>query len=420
MYPILSPQNAPLADVGGIFVPIFYGGIGLLIFIPIVLVEAVVLWLFKWDTFWKSIIASLRMNLISGVIGLVLFYWIPQSTPGLKELFLAFLLTLFIEVNVLMAKKKVDILHLFKVILVANVISYIGLFILFIRGNPRLPEIPKTEIVYAVDSSSLTLGFMNSNGSEMQFVDLNDPFTKPYWPGEGEVMYLLEGGSPFGEIFVWEENKRGQNCENTDWWRIYEIVDLIPGSYPPQLIINKDGWQLLSIDPRRCVQTEMFVDEEGNQLVNLLGGSLSPDGRTLLYAEERNVRSNNPVEYSILRMDLETGETVDLGFGANPVWSPGGDEIAYLGLDGIYVMSADGGNRRRIVEQDFRDGLDEDEFDNSDIPEPQWSPDGQWLLYHIKTYLGDYNWRSIIYKVAIDSGEVVELAEDGLYPYWRK
>jgi hypothetical protein len=83
-------------------------------------------------------------------------------------------------------------------------------------------------------------------------------------------------------------------------------------------------------------------------------------------------------------------------------------------------MSSDGKNYKHIVEYHFRNNLDEDESGNHDLPEPQWPSDDQWLLHHIKIYHGDYTWRSIIYKVAIDTGEVVELIEDGLHPYWRK
>jgi hypothetical protein len=32
------------------------------------------------------------------------------------------------------------------------------------------------------------------------------------------------------------------------------------------MIINKDGRQLLSIDPKRCVEMEIFVDEDRNPL----------------------------------------------------------------------------------------------------------------------------------------------------------
>ena len=51
-----------VADVGG---PILFAGFGIVAYLALSLLESIVLRLLKWGTFWRSLLASLLMNLPS-------------------------------------------------------------------------------------------------------------------------------------------------------------------------------------------------------------------------------------------------------------------------------------------------------------------------------------------------------------------
>lgn len=86
-------------------------------------------------------------------------------------------------------------------------------------------------------------------------------------------------------------------------------------------------------------------------------------------------------DLAIYRMDVRNRLTVKLSRGyitsgsldLNPVWSPSGDRIAFVGKlateTHIYTMNPLGGDRTRLS------SLAQYNFD------PRWSPDGQWLAY---------------------------------------
>jgi Tol biopolymer transport system component len=81
----------------------------------------------------------------------------------------------------------------------------------------------------------------------------------------------------------------------------------------------------------------------------------------------------------IFVLDLPTGSlrrlTSDPGQEINAVWSPDGQKIAYRsnrdGRDDIWLMDADGGNRRNLTHTP-----DRDEYGAT------WSPDGKWLAFN--------------------------------------
>jgi hypothetical protein len=60
-----------LADVGG---PILFAGFGVVAYLALSLLESIVLRLLKWGTFWRSLLASLLMNLPSTLVGFLLIW----------------------------------------------------------------------------------------------------------------------------------------------------------------------------------------------------------------------------------------------------------------------------------------------------------------------------------------------------------
>lgn len=146
---------------------------------------------------------------------------------------------------------------------------------------------------------------------------------------------------------------------------------------------------------------------DGSGLVNLtndpsvpnVSPRWSPDGTRIVYS--RN--------FSIWVMNVDGTNKMQLASGDSPVWSPDGSKIAFLVGDGftygaIYLMNADGSNRRFLVSC-------------SPYSEIDWSPDGRQIAF------SDYHGtdRENIYVINVDgTGQtaITNSVRDSSYPAW--
>jgi Tol biopolymer transport system component len=70
----------------------------------------------------------------------------------------------------------------------------------------------------------------------------------------------------------------------------------------------------------------------------------------------------------IATVDADTEALRVLGRGRNPVWSPAGGHLAFVGADGVYVVRAEGTGLRRVT-----GGAGDDQ--------PAWSPDARAIVF---------------------------------------
>ena len=123
-------------DVVGPGVFLLFGLAGFLVFSMIVFVlEAVVLWLLKWDTFGRSLLSSFLMNLASTILGVLLIgLLLTGLLNGFLSFVLAFGLSVVIEGIVLMMIKRDLARENSRVVTIANIASYalLAISLLFI------------------------------------------------------------------------------------------------------------------------------------------------------------------------------------------------------------------------------------------------------------------------------------------------
>jgi Tol biopolymer transport system component len=113
--------------------------------------------------------------------------------------------------------------------------------------------------------------------------------------------------------------------------------------------------------------------------------------------------------------DLVTGKTRNLGRGLYPSWSPDGEWLAITREDGLYVMRRDGRDTRKVLEVTDWWNIERASLDPL---RAMWSPDGDWLVYH-KIYKVGEIYNADIYKLNVNTGEELKLAEGGANPHWR-
>jgi len=116
---------APSRDVGG---PILFAGFGIVAYLALSLLESIVLRLLKWGTFWRSLLASLLMNLPSTLVGFWLI-WLAGFS-GLNRLGIwlipaTWALSVAIEGSVLVLMKRDGGRQNWMAALAANTASYL-------------------------------------------------------------------------------------------------------------------------------------------------------------------------------------------------------------------------------------------------------------------------------------------------------
>lgn len=196
------------------------------------------------------------------------------------------------------------------------------------------------------------------------------------------------------------------NADGTNFHKLVEAT-----GYILEYEWSPDGSQLAyrveATDDHRSIIYLVPVDAAGNGgeprlLVSEAGkyGGMqwSPDGSQIGFIKLLNTRARAE-DYLWLTYDVESGEqTAQIEkAGIAPHWSPDGELLAYIDRDGesdiLYIMDADGDNRRAVAEV----------IDHS-ISSFYWSPDSSRLAFLERR--DNLKVNGLIHVVEVASGEI--------------
>ena len=124
---------------------------------------------------------------------------------------------------------------------------------------------------------------------------------------------------------------------------------------------KKPKWDVSA--PRGLTLREVRIDTDEGSWMNV---DVSPDGRTLAFDLLGDI-------YTMpIAGGTPTRVAAGLAFEHQPRFSPDGRRIAFTsdrgGGDNIWVMNADGGDKRQVTKEEFRL-----------LNQPSWSPDGRFI-----------------------------------------
>ena len=259
-----------------------------------------------------------------------------------------------------------------------------------VRGSEPRWSPDGTRIAYVAhgepDGTQIFVRWMDAEGSVSQVTRVREKPSNIRWSPEGDSIAFQMVLPPRGDDpFRIDMPKPPRGAEWTDSPKIVTRLDYRRDriGYPPDgfrhlFVVTADGGT-----PRQVTAGDWHHDDL----------QWMPGGKSLVF---RSLRVEDAEyqwrESEIYAVDIASGEVTQLtrrrGPDRNPLPSPDGRHIAYLGYDwtddsyieeGLYVMNADGSNPRRIVGEMG--------------PRPQnlrWAEDGKGL-YFTSAVLGTSN-----------------------------
>lgn len=281
--------------------------------------------------------------------------------------------------------------------------------------------IPQGEIIFQSSMQKpYGLDIINFDGSGKKVLKLPQNFIKPVWSSSGE--FLIGLSNPRGQFphedtgypSYWNINSGNFKICDNNLPQFAEIQEFnITGKQVEVLLAIDDG--IVIFDMNNCKESKVVVD------LSILKAQYATRGFSFFSKTQELVYSRFTVPYEnrkfvIIKINLMTMEEDELAEGVNPMWSPDGTMLAYIGFDGLYIFEIESNSSRLLVKSSYFDPKINDFTIYT--PQPRWSPDGKSLVYH---HCGEDNCsyqNTSIYKVRVEDGYAEKIYTGGKFPTW--
>jgi hypothetical protein len=309
-------------------------------------------------------------------------------------------------------------------------LRYLFVFVVFlvsgcghVSTGTWIQPFPAGDILFQSETyPKYVLNTIQADGTNHQTMDLPQNFVRPVWSANGEILYALstprgltsyeDGGYPT----YW--NIKSGNFKNcSDNLPYYWQIEPSPTLESPNVVLlyNVDEIVMFDIDSCKQIKTIFDVyDQEGKAQIN--GFSYNPETREVVFGEIVNAAYSPSYHINIL--NLNTGEKSEFANGFYPIWSPDGTRVAFFGVDGLYVIEADENKPRKLINIQFSD-IKTTQSPEDLVSPPRWSPDGEWLVYHLCVERLCPVDKTPIYKIRVSDGFQVQMFTGGKFPVWR-
>ena len=170
----------------------------------------------------------------------------------------------------------------------------------------------------------------------------------------------------------------------------FTLEQIMSSPFPSELTVSKRGDKVawaFDAEGKRNVwiaeapgfaarQLTRYDSDEGQELTDLV---FSPTGNAIAFVRGGNKNQAGEVpnpaseptgaKQEVWVADIRTGRTTGIGEGIGPVFSPAGDNVAYLREGHLWTVPVIGGKERKMFEI------------RGNVNAPQWSPDGSQLVF---------------------------------------
>ena len=228
------------------------------------------------------------------------------------------------------------------------------------------------------------------------------------WPPPGRIVFVSNRSDPIGQLYL----------TSTNGEQISRLASTT--AFEPSYTAAEGGQVIFSswLEDRVSIYRWLLV---GTQPINLTGAgsdnwepSVSADGRKIAF-----VSSRDNLDWEIYSMNIDGSEVTlltndDPARNTMPAWSPSGDRITFVTVEGcgqnicpgvLRIMAADGSNPQRIFSADGKI-----------VSHPAWSPDGRQI-----TFSSNRDGNMDIFVMNVDGSNVRNLTrspQDEDFPTW--
>ncbi len=292
-------------------------------------------------------------------------------------------------------------------------------------SSASYPEaIPDSDILFQIEHHDpYVLGVIQADATNYQALDIPNNFVRVSWSSSGKILYGLsnpEGMPPYGEIgypAYWDIQNNSFKACFASLPHYKQIEEYENEKYPHAVILYVDE-EVIIFDIDSCQTIQYLVDNSkssGRQVIS--GFSFNTKRSELLYGQVNDSMVQRSMQ--LFKLNIQTGENIEVAEGINPAWSPDGTKIAYLGMNGIYILSMGKQDLIHLYNTKFFDLLIRSST-WAGTPQPRWSPDGKWIVFHqcITGYVCIEE-EAAIYKIRVSDGKLEKIFTGGMFPIWN-